>query len=371
MAENKKPKYQVDPEIEKVSKQLLNSLVSEYQTARHPFTHIGTIWEVREAPNYDETQERMFVIRYNDGFVYMLEREAGETYSKLSDSDLIGVEVPFKVMNISATAIFVSHLFIQDIYKIAYQNDETMRGTIESSFFEKNNAKNSYFSISCYGDTLRMNLIDFSAYGLPKYLPAFYGEKIAFKVIGIDADGIIHVSKKKVEEVQRDEIIEELRQAENGVLASVAKVTDSCAYLLYKGVPLILRNKDFSLDYTPVSMIKQKGDSVIVKLTAVSEGRRIFVEPVEKYKTPVSASVGKFKRGDTTEGIVTGVTPSGIFVRIGYGIDVLCPVPEVREPLKGDKVRVKILHMYKRHKGGVESVGLRGVIVSIVPKEEN
>lgn len=367
MAENAKTKFVVDPEVEKASKQILNSLIVEASESRHPFTHLGTIVEVRQAPKYDETQERMFVIRYNDGYVYMLEREAGGDYSKLKDEELLGKDISFKLMNITDSSIFVSRLFIEDVYRLAYKNNETLKGTIEASNFQKNNVAESYFSVSCYGDTLIMNLSDFSIYGLPKFLPAFYGEKVSFKVVGIDEEGRVHVSKAKIEEAQRDRIVEELQ--EKPVLAEIVKVSDFGAYLTYKGVTFILKNKDFSVDYTPVNMVKQKHDSMMVKLAYISKSGKIFVEPVVKYKTPITTPLVKFKRGDTTEGIVTGLTPSGIYVRVSNGVDVLCPVPEFCEPFKGDTVRVKVLHVFKRKHKGEEILGLRGVITSLLPRK--
>ncbi len=367
MAENAKTKFLVDPEVEKASKRILNSLIVESSEAKHPTTHIGTIEEIRQAPKYDETQERMFVIRYNDGYVYMLEREAGEEYSKLSDEELLGKDISFKMMNVTDKAIFVSHLFIEDVYRLAYKNNETLKGTIEASHFQKNNMAESYFVVSCYGDMLIMNLTDFSIYGLPKFLPAFYGEKVSFKVVGIDEKGNVHISKAKIEEVQRDRVVEELQ--EKPVLAEIVKVSDFGAYLTYKGVTFVLKNKDFSVDYTPVNMVKQKRDSMMVKLSYVSKSGRIFVEPVVKYKTPVTTPIVKFKRGDTTEGIVTGLTPSGIYVRISNGVDVLCPVPEFCEPFKGDAVRVKVLNIFKRKHKGEEVLGLRGVITSLLPRK--
>lgn len=367
MAETAKNKPTVDVEVEKASKQILNSLIKEASESKHPFTHIGTIEEVREAPKYDETQERMFVIRYNDGYVYMLEREAGEEFSKLSDEELLGKDISFKMMNVTENAIFVSHLYIGDIYRLAYKNNETLKGTIEASHYEKNKPEKSYFAISCYGDMLIMNLTDFSVYGLPKFLPAFYGTKIQFKVVGIDTEGNVHVSKAKIEEVQRGAVVKELQ--ESPVLAEVIKCSDYGAYLSYKGVTFVLRNKDFSVDYTPVNMVKQKHDSMMVKFLSMNKNGKIFVEPVTKYKTPASTPLVKFRHGDVTEGIVTGLTPSGIYVRISNGVDVLCPVPEFCEPYRGDKVRVKILHVFKRKVKGEEVTGLRGVITSLLPRK--
>lgn len=366
---------QVNTENEKNSSKLLKSLIQEFRETKYPFTHVGVIAEVRKTV-VNDTNVRVFVISYSDGYVYMLENQAPQELQNLAEEEIIGTELPFKVFFVGEDndGIYVSYSYVTTMYAVAYQKNDKLHGKIVGSKYDSE-GKNSYFTVDAYGDKLYMKISDFSAYGTPKYLPTFHNQAVNFKIVGVDEENRIWVSKKAVEAEYRDTIIKELKEAKDGVIAEITKINDSGAYINYKGVLMILRNIDFSTDYTPISMVKKKGDAIRVKVSYISPSKRIHVEPVEKFTTPASENMNKFQKGETVTGTVINKTSYGMFVRIdgGDGADVLCPIPfNLREPERNEKIRVKITNVYERNRrDGSVGLGLKGVMVSFADQENN
>lgn len=171
-------------------------------------------------------------------------------------------------------------------------------------------------------------------------IEGYFKKTIAFVVKDIDEKNkLVLGSRKKHLENKRDQLIETL---ENGELieATVFKVEPFGCYLRCADVPLILRNKDFSTDYTPVMDVLQKGDVISCKLTEISKTKRIFVEPETKYTSEKTENV-EFEVGQRVAGIITTVTAFGYFVRISSGLDVLCPIDGF-ELNKRSKVLIEI-----------------------------
>jgi small subunit ribosomal protein S1 len=187
---------------------------------------------------------------------------------------------------------------------------------------------------------------------------------MTFVVKAIDAGRVI-ISHKVIEDSARDKMIEELKGGAS-VEAVIMQVKPWGAKLFCRGVLMLLRNKDFSSDFTKVSAVKKKGDLMIVKLAEVSQSKRIFVQPLEKFSTPVQINFDIFKVGQIILGEVAAVPAFGAFVNIAPGIDVLCPIPQSgREPAVGDKVKIRILQVRK------EEHRIRGKIVGFLEKAED
>lgn len=355
---------QLDLEIEAHSKELLNSLITEFQTAKWFPTHVGTIVAVRN----DADNNRYYVLQYADGYVYMPQSEMSAAVNAVDDVDsLIGTAVPFKTLSVDGEVIIVSNLFCTDMYRLAQQNNSTMSGTIVSSYYDKEDSTQSYFQVRAYGDILTMMLPDFSIYSLPKFLPALHNVKVDFKVLKVADDGTVYISRAACEDEHRREILAEIKELPDGFLGNVVKVTDSAAYLVYRGVLMILRNRDFSTDYTPVNMVKKKGDKILVKFQHESRRGRIFVEPVEKYTAPENPKIEQaFQRGQRVTGVVTGVSSFGLFVRIAPGLDMLCRIPE-QEPEKGDTVSAVVIAVDPA--SSTHRMRIRGKVLQLLHKK--
>lgn len=363
------------PSVNKVAEgqsgELLKSLINEFNATPHPTTRVGVIAEVREFVNASDKTERLYVMSYNDGFVFMPETQAPEELKSLANEELLGLEVPFKVAYVDKETkmIFVSYVAIAAMYAVAYQKSERLHGTIQTSYYDRDNQNDSYFRISCYGDMVKMKLRDFSAYSIPKYLPAFSNTDINFKVIGAEEDGTILVSKKVLDEEHRDKVIADLEANKNeSFVAEIVKIKEDVTYLIYRGVLMTLNDSDFSVDHTPVSLVKQKGDSMLVKVKFISKGKRVFVIPDTKYKAPITEDIKSFSRGEVAQGVVIKRFTGGYFIRIATGIDVYCTTPKtLREPEVGETVRVKITRVYDRTtKDGTTVPSLLGTIKGFV-----
>lgn len=341
---------------------ILNSMIDEAQKSQYPRTYIGTIESIGKTAD----GKRMIAISVNSGTVYMDEQEAPEWAVSGKAEDLIGREIAFKPLSIRNGNIYVSNRFCSEMYKIAMKNDETFTGTY-ISVYPNEDIEKAYVLVHSHGDTLTMPLKEFSVFGIPRYLPLILKRRCEFKVIGVDESGKVYVSAAKIEAARRDAVIKELEEHPEGIQAVITKVKGFGAYLSYKDVPLVLRNKDYSLDYTPVQDIKKAGDAMIVKLTEISEKRRIFVEPVEKYKSPSEIRSEMFARDQIVMGTVNGTTMSAVYVRITPGVDVMCPNPEgMRDLIKGDKVRVRLTSVRTDESKGLPLTRIKGRVIGFV-----
>ena len=349
---------------EENSLEILNSMVQEISTSKWPETRVGTITEVRKGPNFDTLKERLFVISVGGGVVYMLEREALDEISKeKKTANIIGKEIKFKPLGVNNGAIFVSSRYCLDMYRKALEEGSVLKGTIYA--IKPAYDRHDYEAvINCRGDTVYMRKRDYSIYKDIGYFPALIDTKVSFKVDSIDEEGKVWVSHKALQKNEYDAIIEELKNPE-GVPAKITKIQDFGAYLEYKGVGLILRNKDFCLDYTPVSEVKKKGDSLIVRLLMITERTgKIHVEMVHKYVAPQTLT-NHYEKNQILKGTVNGLSTFALFVRVAPGVDVMCPYPEIgKEPAKGEEVFVKITKIAEVEKNGIHRTQLRGYIVN-------
>lgn len=107
----------------------------------------------------------------------------------------------------------------------------------------------------------------------------------------------------------------------------------------------MLRNKDFSKDFTNCKDVLEKGDTINVKIRNISnETGKYIVEMVNKFYIEPKIKIEDIEVEQEFEGEVVDVQPFGAFVRICPGRDVLCPVnADKREPVIGDQVTIKII----------------------------
>lgn len=185
----------------------------------------------------------------------------------------------------------------------------------------------------------------------------YFGKDVTVLIKDIDdKNKIILGSRKANLEKKRDFLIKELEQGKT-IDATVYKVEAFGCYLRYMDIPLILRNKDFSTDFTPVIDVLKRGNVITCKLVEVSKTKRIFVQPEPKFTSDKEER--KFEVGQKLVGPITTISSFGYFVRIGAGIDVLCPIDgfefnkqdkvviELKQVKEDGRIRGKILKKYK------------------------
>lgn len=162
-------------------------------------------------------------------------------------------------------------------------------------------------------------------------LTNFVGRNYVFVVKEIDAENNrVICSRKAVLQNRLDELVYRMEKGEV-IPAKIVKFVRFGAYLRYKGISMLLQNKDFSEDLETVEEVHNIGDTIEVKLRRVTkgnEGGRLIVEAAEKHKMDSVFTLEGFEPNQVTLGEVRGIKPFGIFVKIGPGVDALCPAPD-------------------------------------------
>lgn len=183
-------------------------------------------------------------------------------------------------------------------------------------------------------------------------LTRYIGNKISFRIEDItetEEGMVVYASLRMILEERRTKLIKQLEEATKAgktVPVEVRRLRNNSAYLVAKNrIPLIMRQKDFSSDWTPINKVYKVGDKIDVILDHVSPGNRIFVRLPKLYKSEQMTKEEvseRFQPNMSLEAEVMDVQPNACFVRIAPGLDMLCPVPKDFEPAKGMMVKARI-----------------------------
>lgn len=220
----------------------------------------------------------------------------------------------------------------------------------------------------------RINII-YQEGSLTKYV----GNKISFKVEDIqeseDGPTIVYASLRAILEARRNKTIENLEKAKKEgktTKAKIVRLTNNNAYLtVSNGTLVILRQKDFSKDWTPIRELHKPGDTLEVVLSHISEKqKRIFVKMPELYcaeKMGYEEFIEKYPEGTSLIATVLDVQPNCCFVRVAPGVDMLCPVPDSFSPENGMTVTARINQVRLKEDG---TFRVRGRVVSEVNSDK-
>ena len=256
---------------------------------------------------------------------------------------------------------FYGTTILTEFYEVAKATNQVLEGTVVDY---KTNGDLKYCMIRCLGDDMVMMLGEYSYMGNKETLEFLVGKRIRFVVDSVK-EGTVYVSRKKMMEIERDRLIERLQTGEV-IEAKIVSTESWGAKMMYEGHALILRNKDFSTDFTKIERVYKKDDVLRVKLTEISAGKRIFVEPEVKYTSKDEFDFNNIARDDYVVGDIVTIATMGLFVNIHDGVDVLCPIPDgmaMIEPSVGDSVLVKITKVVPERRR------VRGKIVKVLPVE--
>lgn len=194
-------------------------------------------------------------------------------------------------------------------------------------------------------------------------LTHFVGKRLAFVVKEVDEENNrVICSRKAVLQERLEELAYRMEKGET-IKAKIVKFVPFGAYLRYKGVSMLLQNRDFSEDLVSIEEVHALGDEIEVKLRRKTDGGRLIVEAVEKHKLDSVFTVDDFEPNQVTLGEIRGIKPFGVFVKIGPGLDALCPVPDFEIELN-QRVLFRITQV-NRELGRV-----RGKIVRLVNDDE-
>lgn len=190
-------------------------------------------------------------------------------------------------------------------------------------------------------------------------LTTFVGKNLYFVVKEIDEENNrVICSRKEVLQKRMDELVKKLEAGET-VKAKIVKFIRFGAYLRYKGISMLLQNRDFSEDLITVEEVHKLGDEIEVKLRRVTEGGRLIVEAAEKHKLDSVFTVDAFEPNQVVAGQIRGIKPFGVFVQVGPGLDALGPIPDFEIEV-GQRVLFRVTNV-KKDEGKVRGKLLRPV----------
>ena len=304
---------------------------------RPPTTRKGIIEDL-----VGQGEERIAIINYFGIYIYIFNDSLTKTSQTLPDEKLKGKSVKFKIAGKYNDKYIGSCTDIIDFYKLAMAHGRIMTGKLIELKPSRNNKYEKEATILSKGDLVYVKAGDLA---LPQYVnaEAYINKNVDFIVREVKENGKVYVSTLLSYD-HRKQQLDYFYDIGKSFKATVLEVKNFGAFLLYKNnVTLILRNKDFSSNYTACKKVLESGDIVDVKIREIDENHKYVVELVDKFEAKQTKKIDEFKEGDEIIGEVTTVEPFGCFVNISPGIDVLCPISrDKREPVEGDNVKIAI-----------------------------
>lgn len=181
-------------------------------------------------------------------------------------------------------------------------------------------------------------------------LVSFVGESIPFIILSIDEEGESLVCSRKVaQEIIKEEMATDFA---NGTIfeGKITHILNYGAFVNVNGITGLLRNSDYSTDYSEISECYKEGDRIAVRCKEVDDAGRIAWEVIHKYSrtepVKIDFDIGSVMLGTVSQ-IKNFAESTGVFVRIGKSIDALCPVPPDLEIEVDSQVAVKITSIDK------------------------
>lgn len=131
------------------------------------------------------------------------------------------------------------------------------------------------------------------------------------------------------------------------------------------GVETIIKSPDLSYQrIQDATQVFSVGDRTVVKILAIEKGEDkeviLHASVKDAFPDPRQKAIKRISEQCRYIGTVTHISPSGIFVSLDSGIDVLCAFPERERPVRGATVSVRITKINE------ELLRVFGIIVHIV-----
>lgn len=174
-------------------------------------------------------------------------------------------------------------------------------------------------------------------------LARFIGEPLQFIIKDIDEEAELVIgSRLELDTLYRDRLAAEMTDgvAKTAVVQTLLRFG---AYVTIDGHSTLLRNQDFSTDYTAVRDVLAPGDEIEVRLVEYTEDKNLNIEAAEKYfNKDVALALEDLEEGQPILGTVQDITfleeGHAVFTRIAPGVDAISPAPENIDVNVGDKV---------------------------------
>lgn len=174
-------------------------------------------------------------------------------------------------------------------------------------------------------------------------LARFIGEPLQFIIKDIDEEAELVIgSRLELDTLYRDRLAAEMTDGVTKT-AVVQTLLRFGAYVTIDGHSTLLRNQDFSTDYTAVRDVLAPGDEIEVRLVEYTEDKNLNIEAAEKYfNKDVALALEDLEEGQPILGTVQDITfleeGHAVFTRIAPGVDAISPAPENIDVNVGDKV---------------------------------
>ena len=171
------------------------------------------------------------------------------------------------------------------------------------------------------------------------------GHRIPYVIIKVDEEKLrIEGSRKMAQEKSKVEMPQDLANGKE-FTGTILNFVSFGAYVEVNGVVGLLKNTDYSIDFSEVSESKKEGDTVPVKCKEITnEGKIFWVATVKQHRlVPIDYD---FEPGTAVVGTIQDIRAFhdgvGVFVRIAPGLDALCFAPDDLEIEIGVKVSIRI-----------------------------
>ncbi len=170
---------------------------------------------------------------------------------------------------------------------------------------------------------------DMGEYSRDFSLLPFIEGKVYFQVKEVKGS-TVYGTRTLVEKAEQRLLHKKLQQGEY-VKAEVVGFQTTGAVLRHKSISGILENEAYTGKNINIRQFLNFSDEVEVKATEVYEdrnGRMMYkFEPKEQYEIKEGEGFTKYQVGQIVEGKVTGFIPTGMFLNIEPGVDVLSSMP--------------------------------------------
>ena len=191
-------------------------------------------------------------------------------------------------------------------------------------------------------------------------ISAYVGLEMEFIVTEIAEDGTIYGSNKKAMEKKTKPIYDALYNGEviEGVITNILNYG---AYISLGGVPVLMKNMDFSDDGTAISEKYKELSTIRVKYHKTSSNGTIIVKPEKRHRGFKSVKYEDFTVGMVCLGKVMKLSSDRAYVNIAPSLDALCSVPKFSCSFQeGDIVRITIIKKFD------DTKRVRGKIINTV-----
>lgn len=194
-----------------------------------------------------------------------------------------------------------------------------------------------------------------------KSLIGFAGRRVSFMIKDVDPDKEILIGSRKDALVPiKKNLIERLKNGEE-FQATIINILNYGAYVeIAGGVTGLLKNTDFSDDYSTIKETLRYGNKIKVKLKKLSTNDKIIFEAVKKYHNPTIVDLDKLEEGMVISGTIRNIQPWGCYVCVAPKVDAMCPIPNNQPIEVGLKASVILKKVSK------EENKVRGVVVRVL-----